>query len=118
VILDNVNVVNVYFSNRLLEYIRSFIDGVVSVDIGVAYVKCSGVELLRELLSKARSCRIVTSFSFNLTEPEALEVLLNMGVKVKIYRERNDFHPKIYIFRLKGDRVVACVGSSNLSKGV
>lgn len=111
------NLDKIHFSCRLIEYIRSLVDDVVSVDIGVAYVKRSGVELLKELLDKIESCRVVTSLSFNLTEPEALEALLNRRIRVKIYKEKNDFHPKVYIFKLRDGRAIVCVGSSNLSKG-
>lgn len=106
--------VTIQVEPRLYRAIREHIGDMNSVDIAVAYVKRSGIELLKDYL-ESKNIRLVTGFGFNLTEPEALEELIDLGAKIKVFGERKNFHPKIYL--LKDNRVFCSFGSSNLSGG-
>jgi HKD family nuclease len=108
------------------------------VDLAVAFVKSTGLRLLlpdlRRLLlpessslvadQKSNRLRILTSDYLDITDPEALRLLLllqEQGAEVRIYTTADSsFHLKAYIFaRLEQDKLVAgtaFIGSSNISR--
>lgn len=101
------------------------------VDIAVAFVMEAGFERVRDgfqhLLERAGRLRIVTGDYLDVTEPDALHRLLDLGgendgtVEARVFETARPgvvrgFHPKAYLFRA-GDPAdsVGFVGSSNLS---
>jgi len=98
------------------------------IDIAVAFILQSGLELIFEALKDALGrdaiIQILTSDYLDVTEPQALRrlmLLAERGATVKLYSTNGDpsFHIKSYIFlRRKGENIrrgCAFVGSSNIS---
>lgn len=100
------------------------------VDLAVAFIKTTGLRLLlpdlqAALESKAgRRVRVLTSDYLDITDPEALRLLLllqEQGADVRVFvTGGSSFHLKAYIFaRLSDGELVegtAFVGSSNISR--
>ena len=102
------------------------------IDITVAFIRSSGLRLLlpdlQEALRKTDTghpvrMRILTSDYLDVTEPEALNLLMLLqaeGAKIKVYETTGgSFHMKAYLFaqfregQLHG---TAFIGSSNISR--
>ncbi|MEW6281289.1 MAG: DEAD/DEAH box helicase family protein, partial [Candidatus Eremiobacterota bacterium] len=94
-------------------------------DLAVAFVQWSGLshlsDTLEDFLQRQGALRLVTGDYLDVTDPEALEHLLDLaslypGLRARVYqcRERS-FHPKAYMFLDGEGRASAFVGSSNLS---
>ncbi len=123
-------------SDPFLPHISHALAGANEIDIAVAFVKVTGLRLLMPdllaALNDQRSdqdnpikVRILTSDYLDVTDPEALRLLLllqEMGAKVKVYstREGGSFHLKAYIFAgQRGGSThpgTAFIGSSNISR--
>ena len=100
------------------------------IDLVVAFVMRSGLNLVRESLEKAlqrgAKIRILTTDYLMTTDPSALGLLLDIqeteaygsNLLVRIFSDSStSFHPKAYLFRSsQSHRRLAFVGSSNLSK--
>lgn len=100
------------------------------IDLVVAFVMRSGLNLVRESLEKALSrgtkIRILTTDYLMTTDPSALGLLLDIqkteaygsNLLVRVFSDLStSFHPKAYLFRSsQSNRRLAFVGSSNLSK--
>jgi superfamily II DNA or RNA helicase/SAM-dependent methyltransferase/SOS-response transcriptional repressor LexA len=106
------------------------------IDLAVAFVKVSGLRLLMaDLLAGLEAAddtatprcrlRILTSDYLDVTDPEALRLLLLMGergAEVKVFTtvDGGSFHLKAYIFaRVQGDHIesgTAFIGSSNITR--
>lgn len=90
------------------------------ISIAVAFLESSGVATIRqsieEIKKKECSISILTGLDFGITNPEALEDMLNLDVDCRIFNGGN-FHPKLYIFENNGGNATIIIGSSNLSKG-
>ncbi len=98
--------------------------------LAVAFVKTTGLRLLLPDLEALLDAdppgrvRVLTSDYLDVTDPEALRLLLPLaarGAEVRVHVTRGDsFHLKAYVFseRRSGELVrgTACVGSSNLSR--
>jgi len=82
----------------------------------VAYVKLSGVEKLREIISKLDECVVITSLDFGITELAGLKELRKLGCNIYLYNDDNEFHPKVYVLGYSSKKI-AVIGSSNLSEG-
>lgn len=100
-------------------------------DLAVAFIKTTGLRLLLPDLEAMVECnplkrlRILTSDYLDITDPEALRLLLLLqerGAEVRVYttRHENSFHLKAYIFAKLDQQVLsagtAFVGSSNMSR--
>lgn len=99
------------------------------VDLNVAFVMRSGLEIIRESLERALQrgahVRLLTTDYLMTTDPSALGLLLDIreteefgeNLDVRIFSDQStSFHPKAYLFRSsKAGRRIAFVGSSNLS---
>ncbi|MCD7894341.1 MAG: DEAD/DEAH box helicase [Erysipelotrichaceae bacterium] len=88
-------------------------------DISVAFIKESGLAVLREILHELREQnkqgRIVTSTYLNFNDPKMFKDLLKYpNITVRIYQGEG-FHPKGYIFK-KDDNYKIIIGSSNLTQ--
>ncbi len=99
-------------------------------DLAVAFVKTTGLRLLMPDLASMveagapRRVRVLTSDYLDITDPEALRLLLLLqerGAEVRVYTtQEGSFHLKAYLFaRLEQQVLVAgaaFVGSSNISR--
>ncbi|MBC7206976.1 MAG: DEAD/DEAH box helicase family protein, partial [Methyloversatilis sp.] len=100
-------------------------------DLAVAFIKTTGLRLLLPDLEAMVECnplkrlRILTSDYLDITDPEALRLLLLLqerGAEVRVYTTRHEssFHLKAYIFAKLDQQVLsagtAFVGSSNMSR--
>ncbi len=93
------------------------------VDLCVAFVLPSGVELLRDylvdLLARGGRLRIVTGDYLDVTDPDALARLVDLGkgAEVRVFQSQGrSFHPKGYRIGLTNGGSIAFIGSSNLSQ--
>ena len=105
------------------------------IEIAVAFIKTTGIRLLLPDLLAAllpldppggptRSVRVLTSDYLDVTDPEALRLLLllqDQGGEVRVYATKgSSFHLKAYVFaRSAAGKLIegtAFIGSSNISR--
>ncbi|MBT9589060.1 DEAD/DEAH box helicase family protein [bacterium] len=98
------------------------------LDMAVAFVQVSGIERLwndlASMLQHPESrLRLVTGDYLGVTDPDALQRLLTLKeqyphqVELRVFETRKRaFHPKAYLLGDVQGRLVAVVGSSNLSE--
>ncbi|OMP66524.1 DUF3427 domain-containing protein [Domibacillus epiphyticus] len=91
------------------------------VEFMVSFTRMSGVQLLtkplQELQKRGVPVRIITSTYLGITEPKALQHLLqfsNVEVKI-IHTQKESFHTKAYLFGRDSGLNSVLIGSSNLS---
>ncbi len=108
--------------DALLHPLLEDLDSAHQVDIAVAFVLESGVELiaahLREVLERGGAVRFLTGDYMDATDPRALRRLLDLegDIQRRVFESRTEsFHPKAYIFVRRSGSGVAYVGSSNLT---
>lgn len=105
----------------LLPLIAQGIDGATAVDLAVAFAMDSGVRLIepwfQDLLARGGQLRIVVGDYMDVTEPAALQRLIDLeGADLRVFETGSgSFHPKAWLFRA-AQRDAAIVGSSNLSQ--
>jgi superfamily II DNA or RNA helicase/HKD family nuclease len=93
-----------------------------AADFMVSFIRWSGLQLLLrpfdELNKQNKRIRILTSTYMKITEPKALQRLLELdNVEVKIYSTGNkSFHTKAYMFNRSSGMDTTIIGSSNMSK--
>jgi HKD family nuclease len=101
------------------------------VNIGVAWVRRSGMSALgpgfEALLARGGKLRITVGIDIQNTSQEGLEDLLGLSAAAGagalepfVYhnesnRTNTTFHPKIYVFIQRGEKVLLIVGSNNLT---
>jgi superfamily II DNA or RNA helicase/SAM-dependent methyltransferase/SOS-response transcriptional repressor LexA len=116
--------------DHFLPHLSEAMSQATEVDLAVAFIKTTGLRLLlpdlqAALESKAgRQVRVLTSDYLDITDPEALRLLLllqEQGANVRVFvTAGSSFHLKAYIFaRLSNSELVegtAFVGSSNISR--
>jgi len=118
----------------LLPHVKRQLATAVTVDIAVAFVLRSGVDLLQnamaEALDRGARVRVLTGDYLDATDPVALRQLLDFvprtgASEIRVYQTRTTvapdsmpraFHPKAYIFRHADGTGTAFIGSSNLSR--
>lgn len=108
----------------LHEELRRELASAERVDAVVAFLKGSGLRLLREPLRRFRercgpaAFRLITTTYIGATEAEAVEELASLGFSVKVAREEDGtrLHAKAWCFRREGGLSTVYVGSSNLSQ--
>lgn len=107
----------------LLPHLIAHLTHANQVDIAVAFIMTSGVllliEHLRDVIGRGGCVRILTGDYLDITEPDALRRLLDLGhgFQLRMFLSAGlSFHPKSYIC-IEGDGGgTAFVGSSNLSR--
>ena len=115
--------VQVRLANQL-DDLRELLTWGGNVSIAVAYLRCSGLNLIRDefqtALAKGR-VRVLVSLDGRITEPEALKQLVDLtgeGLEVRYFHippsEHAIFHLKLYIFET-GDSTTFLTGSYNLT---
>jgi len=116
--------------DHFLPHLSEAMSQATEVDLAVAFIKTTGLRLLlpdlqAALESKAgQRVRVLTSDYLDITDPEALRLLLLLqekGADVRVFvTGGSSFHLKAYIFaRLSDGELVegtAFVGSSNISR--
>ena len=107
----------------LLPHLRSCFDRAERADLAVAFILKSGVGLIREhirdLLNRGGQVRIVTGDYLDVTDPDALVELRDLGgnLQLRVFEARtSSFHPKSYVFHDSDGGGTAFVGSSNLTQ--
>lgn len=108
--------------------VEDALGGAETFDAAVAFVKRSGLEAAPSLRGFARSnrVRVLAGTDFSLTEVEAVDELSRSGAESRVFIEgfarsspppsARAFHPKVYL-ACGARRVVAIVGSANLTRG-
>lgn len=106
----------------LLPRLCEAIDRAIAVDLCVAFVVPSGVELLwsrlRDLLRRKGRLRLLTGDYLDVTDPDAIARLADLGPEadLRVYQSRGrSFHPKGYLTEFADGTALAFIGSSNLS---
>ncbi|MDE7227068.1 MAG: NgoFVII family restriction endonuclease [Treponemataceae bacterium] len=99
--------------------------------IAVAFLKSSGVDVIRDSLLRSLDnggkFELIVGLDFKTTDPKAMKYFLDLkrqykGVDFYCYGDkrenRNDvvFHPKIYLFKNSNENI-SIVGSTNLTRG-
>lgn len=119
----------------LIQHLKVQLATAINVDIAVAFVMKSGVELLHssiaEALARGGRVRLLTGDYLDATDPVALLQLLDLepgagSIARRVYQTlagtgngrglATAFHPKAYIFQHRDGSGTAFVGSSNLSR--
>ncbi|SDT96852.1 DUF3427 domain-containing protein [Halopseudomonas salegens] len=119
-------------SNPFLPHLCAAIHQAREIDMAVAFVKTTGLRLLLpDLLDalqtnadKSVRVRFLTSDYLDVTDPEALRLLMllqEQGADVRIYQtEGSSFHLKAYVFAGVNNEIGewgrAFIGSSNISR--
>ncbi len=106
----------------LLPRLTAAIDRATEADLCVAFVLPSGVELVRDhladLLARGGRLRLVTGDYLDVTDPDALARLMDLGprAEIRVFQSRGrSFHPKGYRIGFADGSAIAFIGSSNLS---
>ncbi len=119
--------------SSLLKQLKLRLATAKSVDVAVAFVMPSGLELLypslEEALCRGTRIRVLTGDYLDATDPTALLLLLDLRsdrgkIERRVYRTQSarefswpdSFHPKAYIVHDRDGEGHAFVGSSNLSR--
>jgi superfamily II DNA or RNA helicase/HKD family nuclease len=109
-------------TKELGEHLIEKIEGAVTICILSSFVMKSGVNYLKAALKLAAlngaDIKICTGDYLYITQPEALEELLEINdkIKVRIWKSNGtSFHPKAYMFQ-STEHDVLYIGSSNLSR--
>ncbi len=114
-------------TDPLLPHLIAALDQAIRIDIAVAFIQPSGLQLLlehlRDLLLRCGSARVLTGDYLDATDPDALVKLLDLHsefphqVQLRIFEAtKQSFHPKAYLISLQNDETTAFIGSSNLTR--
>lgn len=113
-----------------LPKIREAINQADEIELAVAFIKSSGLELIFQALIEAVAIRgtrltVLTSDYLDVTDPQALRSLMLLaerGANIRLYHTSGSqsFHLKAYIFvKIQNEQTrfgTAFIGSSNISK--
>lgn len=115
-------------SNHFLPHLCAAIAQSSEIDLAVAFIKVTGLRLILPDLQEALAARfarirVLTSDYLDITDPEALGMLMLLqqdGAQIRVHEAKGEsFHLKAYLFarlddggRLQG---TAFIGSSNIS---
>ena len=116
--------------DHFLPYLSEAFTQATHADLAVAFVKTTGLRLLLPDLEAAvdatasRRLRVLTSDYLDITDPEALRLLMLLqerGAEVRVHTTQDgSFHLKAYIFSRLDQHVLvagtAFIGSSNISR--
>lgn len=110
------------YQGSMLQALRDNLAICTRAHLAVSFVRKSGLSLiypaLESALARGASIRLLTSDYLDITDPDALERLLQLpgDFEMKAYQEpARSYHPKAYIFEHPQGLGMAFVGSSNLS---
>ena len=117
-------------ADHFLPHLSEAFTWATQADLAVAFVKTTGLRLLLPDLASMvdggapRRVRVLTSDYLDITDPEALRLLLLLqerGAEVRVFTtQEGSFHLKAYIFARLDQQVLvagtAFIGSSNISR--
>ncbi len=107
--------------HRIGYELKREIESADQIDVLVAFIKWSGLRLVREALqdfiARGGCLRVITTVYMKATEQQAIDELIQIGAKVKISYDtrRTRLHAKAWLIRRNTGFSTAFVGSSNLS---
>lgn len=121
-IVSNTSTGGDLYSRQLYSQLIQSIQKASSIDIIVAFLMESGINLLKKELKaaveKGIKIRILTGNYLGITQPVALQIVkreLGENVDLRFYNDKQrSFHPKAYFFHYDNFSEVY-VGSSNIS---
>lgn len=103
--------------------LRSELTSADSVDLLCAFVKFTGIRIIKEQLEELRDhgipLRVITTTYMGATDRRALDILVReLGATVKVSYERDStrLHAKAWLLKRDSGYDTAIIGSSNLSK--
>lgn len=109
-------------TGNLREELTGLMNDASSIYILTSFIMKSGVSMLAPLLKEAvnsgAEVKICTGDYLFVTQPDALERLLEIDsrIEIQLYRSKGrSFHPKAYLFQNEDGNGAFIVGSSNLS---
>ncbi|HLQ73182.1 MAG TPA: DEAD/DEAH box helicase family protein [Bacillota bacterium] len=110
-------------THQLYEQLKEDIRSSKTIFILSAFLMNSGVRLIKDdlqyALNKGADVKILTGDYMYVTQPEALQTLLDLdgqSLEVRLWKSEGiSFHPKSFLFN-HDDKGAIIVGSSNLSK--
>lgn len=107
--------------HRIGHELKREIESADQIDILVAFIKWSGLNLIRDVLhdfiERGGALRIITTVYMKATQRRVLDQLVQMGGKIKISYDtrRTRLHAKAWLIRRNTGFSTAFIGSSNLS---
>ena len=102
---------------HLYPEIEKHISSAISVNVAVALTSSFGIETLAKIPNR---CKVKIITGVDLPTPiEVLKQLRNFyGTDARVYLSSDSFfHPKVYIFKMKDNTLVAYIGSGNFTSG-
>ncbi len=108
-------------AHGLSAVVNSEVPSAESIDLVCAFVKWSGLRLVRDVLSAhveaGRPFRVLTTTYMGASDPSAVEALERMGASVRVCYEQHAtrLHAKAWLFERPRRGTTALVGSSNMS---
>ena len=106
--------------DALHAHLLPYIDRAEQIDLAVSFLLLSGTRLilphLHDMLERGGRLRLLTGDYLDVTEPEALRLLLDLeGARTlhAFQAQAIPFHPKAWMFSFKGGTGAVLVGSSN-----
>jgi len=107
----------------LLDELVNAMANATSIFFIVSFAAGSGISLmithLQQALLRGAEIKILVGDYLYITEPEALEGLLQVGsdAEIRLWQSHGrSFHPKAYLLQSEDDEGILFVGSSNLSR--
>lgn len=116
---------------KLIDVLHSSFKNVTELKFSVAFLKSSGLDLiksdLKNILKNKAQVEFLVGLDFRITDPNSLFELKSFqksynNLRFFCFSEPNRypfhiFHPKLYLIRNKTGQFTAIVGSSNLTRG-
>ena len=120
-LLDTTLLTNAPGEPRVGHQLQTEIGSADRIDVIMAFIRVSGirpfVEKLRRHVEAGRELRILTTVYTGSTEPDALELLHDLGASVRVSYDTSGtrLHAKAWLFHRESGFSTAYVGSSNLT---
>ena len=104
------------FNNERLYKFQELFLNATEICLAVSYIRDSGVKIIKPLYNKNQSIKILLDTKMNISDKNALRTLFNGGINLKSYQGKENYHPKVFLFRI-GCNWKAIIGSMNLTRG-
>lgn len=120
-LLDTALLTNAPGEPRVGHQIQAEIGSADRIDVVMAFIRRTGIaplcERLRRHVAAGRALRVLTTTYTGATEPEALELLKNLGAEIRVSYDTTStrLHAKAWLFHRDSGFSTAYVGSSNLT---
>lgn len=120
-LLDSTILTNSPGEPRVGAQVRSEIPSSDRIDVVMAFVRKSGIMPLvydlRRHVQEGRALRVLTTTFTGSTDPDALDLLMELGAQIKVSYETGPtrLHAKAWLFHRETGTSTAYVGSSNLT---